>query len=129
MSVHDVPVLDPMIRALLCEIETKLASLLARGETTRIDLRRLPLPPGGLGTIRDLLGKGEVDATLRGVGSCSFVETAISGVWWGTQHNTAGDTVGEFIEIAPVPDLLKADHSEMQAAVVTLRRRLAGSTD
>lgn len=80
MSGHDMPALDPMVRALLCEVETKLASLLASGETARIDLRRLPLPAGGLGAIRELLGKGEIDATLRSVGLCSFEETAISGV-------------------------------------------------
>lgn len=128
MSGHDVPAVDPMIRALLCEIETKLTSLLASGETARIDLRRLPLPEDGLRRIRDLLGKGEVDATLRGVGSCSFEETAISGVWWGTQRNTAGETVGEFIEIASAPDLLKADHTEMQTAIETLRQLTVGST-
>jgi len=121
------PAEDPIIRALLCEIESRLESLLATGETARIDLRRLPLPAGGLPTIHDLLGKGEVEATLRGVGSCSFEETATSGVWWGTQRNTTGDIVGEFIEIASVPDLLKADHVEMHAAIEKLRQQIGDS--
>lgn len=115
---------EPMIRALLCEILAKLKNLIATGETARIDLRRLPLPEDGLGTIRDFLGEGEVSATLRGVGSCSFRETRTFGVWWMTQFNTAGDVVGEFIEIASVPELLKSGHAEMADTLDDLRRRL-----
>jgi len=118
------PAAEPMIRALLCEILAKLESLLATGATARIDLRRLPLPPDGLRTIRDFLGGGEVDATVRGVGSCSFQETRTSGVWWVTQRNTTGDVVGEFVEIAHVPELLKSGHAEVHDAVEDLRRRL-----
>lgn len=121
MEEPSVPQRDPMIRALLCELETKLATLIETGETTRIDLRRLPLPVGGLQAIRDVLGNGEVTATMQGVGSCTFEETAVSGIWWIVQRNTAGDIVGEFIEIASVPDLLKADQSEMHASVERLR--------
>lgn len=117
-------VADPMIRALLCEILAKLENQIATGETARIDLRRLPLPADGLGTIRDFLGEGEVSATLRGVGSCSFRETHTFGVWWMTQFNTAGDIVGEFIEIASVPELLKSGHVEMADGLEDLRRRL-----
>jgi len=116
---------EPMIRALLSEILARLETLVATGETARIDLRRLPLPERGLDTVRDLLGEGEVNATLRGVASCVFRETRIFGVWWMTQHNTAGTVVGEFIEIAPVPELLKSEHTEMADAVEDLRRRLA----
>lgn len=123
------PIEQPMIRAVLREVEAKLANLLATAETARIDLRRLPLPPDGLHAIREFLGKGEVDATVQGVGSCSFQETGTAGVWWGTQRNTAGDTVGEFIEIARVPGLLKADNAEMHDAVETLRRLLGRATD
>jgi len=124
MAGRAVPADEPMIRALLCEILSKLESLLVTGETARIDLRRLPLPPDGLCTIRDFLGGGEVDATVRGVGSCSFQESRTSGVWWVTQRNTAGDVVGEFVEIAHVPELLKSGRVEVRDAVEDLRRRL-----
>lgn len=114
-----------MIRALLCEVLSKLESLLAAGASDRIDLRRLPLPADGLRTIRDFLGEGEVHATVRGVGSCSFQETRTYGVWWMTQLNTAGDVIGEFIEIARVPELLKSGDVEIRDSVEDLRRRLA----
>ena len=131
MAGRTAPADEPMIRALFCEILAKLESLLATGETARIDLRRLPLPPDGLRMIRDFLGGGEVEATVRGVGSCSFQETGTSGVWWVTQCNTTGDVVGEFVEIAHVPELLKSGHIEMRDAIEDLRRRLreVGSTE
>ena len=68
---------------------------------------------------------------MRGVGSCSFQETGTSGVWWVTQRNTTGDVVGEFVEIAHVPELLKSDHVEMRDAAEDLRRRLGavGTTE
>ena len=114
-----------MSRALLCEILAKLESLLATGETARIDLRRLPLPPDGLRTIQDFLGGGEVDATVRGVGSCSFQKTRPSGVWWGTPRHTPRGVVGEFVEIAPLPPLLKSRPADVHDAVGDLRRRVA----
>ncbi|MBX9846371.1 MAG: hydrogenase expression/formation protein [Xanthobacteraceae bacterium] len=120
---------QPMIQAVLREVAAKLAKLLENGEAARIDLRRLPLPPDGLHAIRRFLGRGEVEANVQGVGSCSFQETGTAGVWWGTQRNTAGDPVGEFIEIARVPDLLKADDAEMHDAVDALRRRLGQALD
>jgi hydrogenase-1 operon protein HyaF len=89
------------------------------------------LPPDGLRTIRDFVGGGEVDATVSGVGPCAFQETGTSGVWWVTQRNTTGDVVGEFVEIAYVPELLKSGHVEVHDAVEDLRRRLreVGTTE
>lgn len=122
---------EPIIHALLCEILAKLEGLLATGETARIDLRRLPLPADGLQTLRNFLGEGEVSAAVRGVGSCLFQETRTFGVWWMTQLNTTGEVIGEFIEIARVPELLNSDHVDMRDAAVDLRQRLAmiGTTE
>lgn len=129
MAGHSTPADEPMIRALLCEILAKLETLLATGEAARIDLRRLPLPADGLQALRNFLGEGEVNATVRGVGSCLFQETRTFGVWWMTQLNTTGEVVGEFIEIARVPELLNSDPVEMRDAAEDLRRRLAVITE
>ena len=115
---------DPMVRALLEEVLAKLKDFHAVGTPARIDLRRLPLPEGGLAAARDMLGWGEVEAVMRGVGSCEFRETGTAGVWWGTQRNTVGEVVGEFIEIADVPELLKREAAELGEAIDALARRL-----
>lgn len=56
---------DPIVAALLSEIRAKLAEIVVSGTTSRIDLRRLPLPAGGTAALRDLLGNGQVDASFR----------------------------------------------------------------
>ena len=114
---------DPIIGALLSEVSAKLAELVKSGTTFRIDLRRLPLP-GGTPALRELLGNGQVEASFRGVGSCIFSETAVAGVWWGQQYNTGGDLVGEFIEIAYVPELLKCETVEIEQAMKDLRLKI-----
>ena len=115
---------DPIIAALLSEVSAKLAEIVESGTTFRIDLRRLPLPAGGTAALRDFLGSGQVEASFRGVGSCIVSETAVAGVWWGQQYNTGGDLVGEFIEIAYVPELLKCETAEIEQAVKNLRLKI-----
>lgn len=116
---------DPLVRALLSELSAKLAKLAKTGSGSRIDLGRLPLPAGGLSAVRGVLGKGQIEATFKGVGSCVFTETALAGVWWVQQYNTADDLVGEFIEIAYVPELLKCDRAEVDAASKDLELKIA----
>ncbi len=47
------------------------------------------------------------------------------GVWWVQQYNTADDLVGEFIEIAYVPELLKCECAEVDAAIKELELKIA----
>lgn len=125
MSGNSNFVSDPIIAALLSEVSARLEELAKTGSTARIDLRRLPLPGGGTAALRDFLGNGQVEASFRGVGSCIFSETAVAGVWWGEQHNTSGDLIGEFIEIAYVPDLLKCETAEIEQAMNDLRLKIS----
>lgn len=115
---------DPMVRALIGEILARLADLLASGMSARIDLRRLPLSRNCLAALREWLEKGEIEASMSGVGSCSFSETGISGVWWAIQRNGAGEIVGEFIEIAMVPELLRTTREDVEEAVRRLQQSL-----
>lgn len=115
---------DPMTRAVLTEILEHLRQLHNAGVTARIDVRRLPLPADGLEALIADLGRGEVEATMRGVGSCEFQETRLTGVWWITQKNAVGDIVGQFIEIALVPDLLICNRDDVAESVSKLEDRL-----
>lgn len=118
-------VTDPMIGALLSEVSAKLAELVKTGSTFRIDLRRLPLPAGGTPALREFFGSGQVEATFKGMGSCHFSETGVAGVWWGQQHNTSGDLVGEFVEIAYFPHLLRCETDEVERGMKDLRLKIA----
>lgn len=124
MNCKSNVVTDPMMRALLSEMSARLTELATTGLPARIDLRRLPVSEGGTAALRDFLGKGQVEARFQGVGSCVFLETALSGVWWGQQYNTGNDLVGEFIEIAYVPELLKCEAAEVERAIEALRLKI-----
>lgn len=93
---------------LLRETAQLLHRLLNSGESSSIDLRALPLTPADLDWLREQLGEGEIAVTLNADGESSLNETACPGVWWITHRNPLGAIVSEFIEVALVPDLVKA---------------------
>lgn len=116
---------NPMVQALLVELSTKLAAL-ARGEQVdNIDLRRLPLPPGGLEAMRRWLGKGEVSATVSALGTTTVQETATAGIWWVSQAKASGEPIGDTLEIAECPALLVTHADDILAAAEQFRVRLA----
>lgn len=114
-----------MVPAVLREVEALLAELVASGRNGRIDLRSLPLLPGDDARLAEALGAGEVRAEIDAMGRSQVRETALPGVWWVTHANTDGETVAEFIEIAPVPEILKAHPDDTRAGLARLRERLA----
>lgn len=114
-----------MVRAVLRELMAKLTSLAADGRPDRIDLRRLPLPPGALDALRTWLGRGEVEATVTALGVTTIRETGIAGVWWIHHAKSAGDIFSEHLEISRSPALLSADPDDVTQAADTLRSRLS----
>lgn len=126
MAVPDDPVLTtPMMRALLQELAAKLALLAEEGRPEHIDLRRLPLPPEGLTALKNWLGQGEIEATVRALGVTTIRETAVAGVWWVRHAKLAGDTLDEHLEITPCPALLMAHADDIRRAAHVLEIRLA----
>ncbi len=94
--------------ALLREIAEMARRLLAAGETSAIDLQALPLTPADLEWLREQLGEGEIAVSLNAGGESSLDETACPGVWWVTHRNPSGAVASEFIEVAFVPEVVKA---------------------
>jgi hydrogenase-1 operon protein HyaF len=93
---------------LLRELAEQVKRLLETGETAAIDLSALPLTPADLDWLREKLGQGEIAVTLQANGESTLNETACSGVWWVTHHNEQGAVTSQFIEVAFVPELVKA---------------------
>ena len=98
---------------LLREIAEMLRRLLVSGETSAIDLQALPLTPADLEWLRGQLGEGEIAVTLNADGESSLNETACPGVWWVTHRNPRGAVASEFIEVAFVPEVVKAHHEDV----------------
>jgi hydrogenase-1 operon protein HyaF len=93
---------------LLHELVDQIKRLLDTGETSAIDLSALPLTPADLDWLHEKLGEGEIAVTLQASGESTLNETACSGVWWVTHRNEQGAVTSQFLEVAFVPELVKA---------------------
>jgi len=93
---------------LLRELLEMVHRLLDAGETSAIDLSALPLTPADLDWLHEQLGNGEISVTLQAGGESTLAETGCSGVWWVTHRNEQGTVTSQFIEVAFVPELVKA---------------------
>ena len=121
---HDAALNQPMMRALLNELAAKLNTLVETGEAQQIDLRRLPLPSGALTALKDWLGRGEIEATVRALAVTTIRETAIAGVWWVTHAKVAGHMLDEHLEITRCPALLMTHPGDIRTAARALQLRL-----
>ncbi len=110
--------------ALLHEVAALLDDFINRGQTAAIDLRSLPLTPADYALLRDTLANGEVAAQLSITGDTRVHETRFPGVWWVTHYNESGDVVAELLEIAAVPEILKAQAEDIRAGLGRLREHL-----
>jgi hydrogenase-1 operon protein HyaF len=112
---------------LLHEIEILLDDLVTTGRSASIDLRSLPMLPDDFETLREVLGQGEVSATIDALGLSQARETAIHGVWWVTHQNADGEVTAQFIEVTYLPEILKTHPADARAAVEILRSRMSQS--
>ena len=99
---------------LLRELAEQVKHLLATGEASAIDLSALPLTPADLDWLREKLGTGEISVTLQANGESTLNETACPGIWWVTHHNEQGAVTSQLIEVALVPELVKAHPQDVQ---------------
>ena len=99
---------------LLRELAEQVRRLLESGESSAIDLSALPLSPADLDRLREKLGSGEISVTLQASGESTLKETACPGIWWVTHHNEQGAVTAQFIEVAFVPELVKAHPQDVE---------------
>jgi len=105
---------------LLRELAEQVKRLLATGESSAIDLSALPLTPADLDWLQEKLGTGEIRVTLQANGESRLNETACPGIWWVTHHNEQGAVTSQFIEVAFVPELVKAHPADVAIGLETL---------
>jgi hydrogenase-1 operon protein HyaF len=105
---------------LLREVAEQVKHLLESGEPSAIDLSALPLTPADLDWLQEKLGAGEIAVTLQANGESTLNETACPGVWWVTHHNEQGAVTSQLIEVAFVPELVKAHPQDVAIGLETL---------
>jgi hydrogenase-1 operon protein HyaF len=129
IPIHIVPSAEPGLTGnappLLRELAEQVKRLLATGESSAIDLSALPLTPADLDWLQEKLGIGEISVTLQANGESTLNETACPGIWWVTHHNEQGAVTSQFIEVAFVPELVKAHPQDVQMGQETLESMIA----
>lgn len=114
---------------ILYEIESLLKDLVESGKTASIDLRSLPLLPGDYEKLQEVLGEGELSATLDALGPTQVRETSVHGVWWVTHRNSDETIIAEFIEVTTMPEILQTHPADARVGLDRLRSRLNESTE
>lgn len=134
MRLSDIPVVSVSAPALalsgnaavlLGEIADRVRHLIDSGETAAIDLLAMPLNAADLDWLREQLGKGEICITLEADGQSTLHETSCPGVWWVLHHNPGGGVMSAFIEVTPVPELVKAHMDDVRGGLERLEGLMA----
>ena len=115
------------VAPLLHEVKHALKKLIEDGEPSIIDLRSIPLAPGEENKILQTLGEGEVHVELDVLGKSAIYETHYSGVWVVTHLNNEDATVGRFIEVTTMPEILYSQEEDIKNAFDHLSEKLEAS--
>lgn len=129
IPIHAVPAeagLSGNAPPLLGELAEQVRRLLATGEPSTIDLSALPLTPADIDWLHNTLGVGEIAVTLRANGVSTLDETACPGVWWVTHRNEKDGVTAQFIEVAFVPELVKAHPLDVEIGLEYLEFMRSG---
>lgn len=114
---------------ILSEIQSLLNDLVTSGKSASIDLRSLPLLPGDYEKLKEVLGQGEVSATIDAMGPTQVCETAVHGVWWVTHYNSDETIIAEFIEVTYIPEILRTHPADARVGLDLLHSRLTPATE
>jgi hydrogenase-1 operon protein HyaF len=110
--------------AILAELQAMVERLLTLGQEDSIDLRGLPMGPGDYDRLKEILGQGEVAATVQAMGPTHIYETAYPGIWWVTHHNMDEEVVADLIEVTLQPQILKSHAEDIREGLERLQERL-----
>ncbi len=109
----------------LYEIKHALEHLLQSGAESVIDLGAIPFAPGDERILDEVLGEGEVNATLTIMGQSHVRETSIPGVWRVDHLDVNGAFQSRFIEITFLPNILKTQPEDAQRGLTNLAEHLS----
>jgi hydrogenase-1 operon protein HyaF len=113
------------VSAILSELATLLERLANGAAPGAIDLRSLPMSPLDRAELQQVLGEGEVQATVHAQGVSKMRETRVSGVWWIEHFDQQGELIAELIEVTRVPEILSSAPDEIAAGARALRAQIA----
>lgn len=113
---------------ILGEIRHALARLAETGEATRIDLAAIPFGPGDEDRLLELLGRGEVQATVEALGPTRIWESRFPGVWLVDYANADSQRLALQVEVDEVPQILRTQRPDLADSLSALDARLEAAT-
>jgi hydrogenase-1 operon protein HyaF len=129
-DINDIPVrvgspsFDANALPLLHEIRHALGALASGGEARVIDLMAIPFGPGDEDLLLQVLGKGEVEASIDALGTSRVWESAYPGVWLLDHRDAEGRRIAFQVQVNTVPDILLTPAGDMAEAAERLDERL-----
>jgi hydrogenase-1 operon protein HyaF len=109
---------------ILSEIRHAVARFAETGEASCIDLAAIPFGPGDEERLMQLLGRGEVEATVQALGPTRIWETRFPGVWVLDYANGDDQRVALQIEVDEVPRILRTQQADLDDCLAALDARL-----
>lgn len=112
-----------MVKAVLAEIQAALENLAETGETHTLFINKMGLNQQDREAIHDYLGQGSVRVKLENTDEpAEWLESGVSGVWFGVFLDHNDRPILETVEIACFPTIAGAQMEDIQSGATHLRK-------
>lgn len=119
--------LSPKAKAVLNEIYGTLQCFIETGEGGSIFINKMSLSPEERQEIRDYLGQGHIKVSLSETAEpAEWLESGISGIWFGVFYDHTKNPVLETIEICQFPVIASTQLEDAHRGLTILKYRLEG---
>lgn len=124
-SLFTTDQLSPHARAVIAEIGGALERFVTTGEEHTIFINKMALNQNDREEIHNFLGVGGVKITIENTHEpAEWIESAVSGVWFGVFFDHNGRPVLETVEICTFPQVAATQKEDAIASWEQLRNRL-----
>jgi len=121
--------LSPSARAVLFEISEALQRFTESGQGWTIFSNKMSLSTEDRQAIRDFLGQGSIKIKLTDSDeTAEWMESGISGVWYGVFYDQTNNPILETIEIGAFPQVPSAQMEDVKGSMELFKQRLLETT-
>jgi hypothetical protein len=114
--------LSSKTKAILYEIHGALQRFINTGEIRSIFINKMSLAPEERQEIRDFLGQGSIKIILSDSAEpAEWMESGISGIWYGVFYDQANNPILETIEIGKFPQVASSQVEDINRGLKTLK--------
>jgi hypothetical protein len=120
--MNEIVNLSSKTKAILYEIHGALQRFINTGEIRSIFINKMSLAPEERQEIRDFLGQGSIKIILSDSAEpAEWMESGISGIWYGVFYDQANNPILETIEIGKFPQVASSQVEDINRGLKTLK--------